>query len=184
MPRGGKPKARLRSKRSTHSSGETVEKRGRLENLKPWKPGQSGNPSGRPRTKILRDITREIVEMVDTKKKKHRARLLIDTVFRQAEKGSLGHFKAIQGMLEEDSSQTRIALTAEGTANGEEACPTCGRKKKVSTEQLLETLRGIYGLGSKPHTIDVVEGNEKGLPPLPDSGASKELPLESASIRP
>jgi hypothetical protein len=26
---------------------------GRIENLKPWKPGESGNPGGRPKTKAI-----------------------------------------------------------------------------------------------------------------------------------
>jgi hypothetical protein len=32
----------------------------RIENLKPWKPGQSGNPGGRPK----RDLTAEIARAI------------------------------------------------------------------------------------------------------------------------
>jgi hypothetical protein len=35
---------------------------GRVENLKPWKPGESGNPGGRPRTK---PITEELQRLLD-----------------------------------------------------------------------------------------------------------------------
>jgi hypothetical protein len=43
---------------------KTVEtkKRGRIENLKPWKPGESGNPGGRPRHDVSSEIARAIFE--------------------------------------------------------------------------------------------------------------------------
>jgi hypothetical protein len=43
---------------------KTVErkKRGRVENLKPWKPGQSGNPGGRPRHDVSSEIARALFE--------------------------------------------------------------------------------------------------------------------------
>jgi hypothetical protein len=34
--------------------------RGRVENLKPWKPGQSGNPGGRPKKDLASLIAQEI----------------------------------------------------------------------------------------------------------------------------
>lgn len=108
--------------------------------------GTIRDPSGRPRTKILREITREIIEMVDTKKKKQRARILIDAAFRQAEKGSLGHFNAIQRMLEEDTTSTRVELTAEGGAP----------KPKLSLQETIATIRQIYGL-SRPEDEPLLE---------------------------
>jgi hypothetical protein len=127
-----------------------------------FQPGTSGNPQGRPRTKIFRQIAREIVEMVDAKKKKQRARILLEALFKEAEKGSLGHFNAIQRMLEEDSSasQARIELKTE-------VVPAVKRMR--STEDVIAALREIYGLGPKKPE---------------DSGACKELPLESTSIQP
>jgi hypothetical protein len=35
---------------------------GRIQNLKPWKPGQSGNPGGRPRRDFAAEIARAIFE--------------------------------------------------------------------------------------------------------------------------
>ena len=35
---------------------------GRNENLKPWKPGQSGNPGGRPKRDLAAEIARAIFE--------------------------------------------------------------------------------------------------------------------------
>lgn len=48
----------------TENSGGTVEtkKRGRTENLKPWKPGQSGNPGGRPKHDVSSEIARAVFE--------------------------------------------------------------------------------------------------------------------------
>jgi len=52
-------KKRLRS--STGNSGKTVgpKKRGRVENLKPFLPGTSGNPEGRPKTAALSAACRD-----------------------------------------------------------------------------------------------------------------------------
>jgi hypothetical protein len=35
---------------------------GRIQNLKPWKPGQSGNPGGRPKRDLAAEIARAIFE--------------------------------------------------------------------------------------------------------------------------
>lgn len=35
-------------------------KRGRIENLKPWKPGQSGNPGGRPKRRPISDAYEKV----------------------------------------------------------------------------------------------------------------------------
>lgn len=35
---------------------------GRIENLKPWKPGRSGNPGGRPKVDLAAEIARAIFE--------------------------------------------------------------------------------------------------------------------------
>jgi hypothetical protein len=59
---------------------------------------------GRPKTKILREIAREIVEEVNPKKKKIRARILLEKLISQAEKGSLGHFQQVLQLLEADAS--------------------------------------------------------------------------------
>jgi hypothetical protein len=126
-----------------------------------FQPGTSGNPQGRPRTKIFRQIAREIVEMIDAKKKKQRARILMDALFKEAEKGSLGHFNAIQRMLEEDSSasQARIELATHVEPE---------KKGAKSTAELLIAIRAIYGLAPVDYSND---------------GACKELPLESTSIQ-
>ncbi len=51
-------------RKSTKNRGKAVEKkkRGRTENLKPWKPGQSGNHGGRPTKDIAAEIARRVFE--------------------------------------------------------------------------------------------------------------------------
>jgi hypothetical protein len=48
--------------KSTANSGKNNGKRGRVENLKPFKPGQSGNPSGRPKKTPLTDLYKELLD--------------------------------------------------------------------------------------------------------------------------
>jgi hypothetical protein len=51
-------------KSATENSGKTVDpkKRGRVENLTPFKPGQTGNPGGRPKKTRLTDAYRALLE--------------------------------------------------------------------------------------------------------------------------
>ena len=39
-----------------------TKRRGRVENLKPWKPGQSGNPGGRPKRDLASEIANAVFE--------------------------------------------------------------------------------------------------------------------------
>ena len=48
----------------TANSGKN---RGRVENLRPWKKGQSGNPSGRPKKTLITDALRARLAEVDPK---------------------------------------------------------------------------------------------------------------------
>jgi len=47
---------------STQNSGSVSGRRGRVENLKPWKQGQSGNPGGKPKVDLAAQIARVIFE--------------------------------------------------------------------------------------------------------------------------
>jgi hypothetical protein len=43
------------------TAAENSEKRGRVENLKPFKPGQSGNPGGRPKKRPITELYERIL---------------------------------------------------------------------------------------------------------------------------
>jgi hypothetical protein len=38
-----------------YMDGMTTQSNGRIQNLRPWRPGQSGNPGGRPKTKLFKE---------------------------------------------------------------------------------------------------------------------------------
>src|SRR5271154_90024 len=51
-------KFEMRPLGASQNSEETVA--GRIENLKPWKPGQSGNPGGRPKNDVASEIAKAV----------------------------------------------------------------------------------------------------------------------------
>jgi Family of unknown function (DUF5681) len=59
------------------STGNSGEKRGRIENLKPFQPGQSGNPSGRPKALFSDAYMRVLERQIPNDAK---GRLFIDAV--------------------------------------------------------------------------------------------------------
>lgn len=126
-----------------------------------FQPGQSGNPSGRPSTKLLRNIARELAEERNPKKRKQKARVWIEALDRKASKGSLGHFEMLLRLLEEDVGvDVRIAGPDGGSISVQHA---------HTSEELLEMFRDIYGLRSKKSAA---------------SGACKTPALDSGSIQP
>ncbi len=70
-----------------------TKKRGRTENLKPWKPGQSGNPGGRPKTKLITQAYQELLMEIDPKTGKTKATLIAEKTLKEALKGNLAAVK-------------------------------------------------------------------------------------------
>ncbi len=60
-----------------------------------FKPGQSGNPGGRPKTKLLTQAYRELLEQVDPKEQKTLAQQIARKVIDQALKGNLAAVKEV-----------------------------------------------------------------------------------------
>ena len=56
--------SRPASQNSGKNSGRGKGRKGRIENLKPWPKGVSGNPGGRPKTKVLSQAYRDQLEQV------------------------------------------------------------------------------------------------------------------------
>ncbi len=70
-----------------------------------FKPGQSGNPGGRPKTKLLTQAYRELLEQVDPKERKTLAQKLARKAVQQALKGNLAALKEITDRTEGKSVQ-------------------------------------------------------------------------------
>ena len=70
-----------------------------------FKPGQSGNPGGRPKTKLLTQAYRELLEQVDPKERKTLAEILARKAVQQALKGNLAALKEITDRTEGKSVQ-------------------------------------------------------------------------------
>jgi hypothetical protein len=94
-------------KASAENGGANTTKRpGRPENLTPWKPGQSGNPGGRPKSKPITDKLLEVLE--DPKQ----LEVLVRVWLKSAQKGSVMHLREIL-----DRVEGRVALPVDVSAN-------------------------------------------------------------------
>jgi hypothetical protein len=84
-----------------NSSANSGKRRGRAEELAPfrWKPGQSGNPGGRPKSKPITDKLLEVLE--DPKQ----LEALVRVWLKNAQKGSVTHLREIL-----DRVEGRVAL--------------------------------------------------------------------------
>jgi hypothetical protein len=139
MGREGKGKSRLRGNRSSRNRRITGAKRlAEIGKDTRFKPGKSGNPTGRPPTKLLRNIAREIAEEIDPKRKSIKGRILVDALYKKAAKGHLGHFQEFARLLEEDlGTDLRIS----GPGGGPIDLDVAARMKEFARK-----VRGIYGL--------------------------------------
>jgi hypothetical protein len=92
---------------TTQNSGKAVEvkKRGRTENLKPWKRGQSGNPGGRPRKSMLTDAARDWLEQVDEKTGLTNAMRCVSALGKKALMGGHEAFRVLGDRAEGKPSQ-------------------------------------------------------------------------------
>ena len=83
---------------------------GRPENLKPWKPGQSGNPGGRPRTRPLTDELTQLLEQdAPNANGKSWALVIAEALLMKARKGDVRAFTVLANRIEGKPHQS-IAL--------------------------------------------------------------------------
>lgn len=59
------------------STQNSEKNRGNVENLKPFKPGQSGNPGGRPKKKLIDEVLAELLGAKNSADAKRIAKALI-----------------------------------------------------------------------------------------------------------
>jgi hypothetical protein len=101
----------------TQNSGGTVEtkKHGRTENLKPWKPGESGNPGGRPKRTPLTDACREV--LAQTIPSDSQARTYAQAIAEMlAAKALEGDIRAAQELADRAEGRPRQSVEIENTA--------------------------------------------------------------------
>ncbi len=110
-----KPRATRTSKRTkplNRSRQDTAQNSGRTAggwfakgNQYRFNPGQSGNPGGRPKTKLITQAYRELLEQLDPKERKTLAQKLARKAVQQALKGNLAALKEITDRTEGKSVQ-------------------------------------------------------------------------------
>ena len=91
----------------------TVEKTvaGRIENLKPWKPGQSGNPGGRPKRKLIDEALEELLLRNDSE-------LALAIAKKLLARAKTGEVKAIQLVAERVQGKPKRQLELSGPDGG------------------------------------------------------------------
>jgi hypothetical protein len=90
----------------------------RLAGLRPWKPGQSGNPNGRPRRKPLTEELERLLDEIDPTDKKHRRtfrkRIVEALAFQVIKKGNVAAFTEIADRVEGKVAQRQEHTGADG----------------------------------------------------------------------
>jgi hypothetical protein len=105
-----KTKRNKTSSAPTENSGKTV--RGKIENLKPWPKGVSGNPGGRPKKTQLTDACRALLETVVSGDPHGRtyAEKIAEVICRMAIKGDI---RAIRELADRAEGRPRQAIQIE-----------------------------------------------------------------------
>jgi Family of unknown function (DUF5681) len=94
-------------KPSSANSGKNSGRRGRIENLKPWPKGVSGNLSGRPKSKRLSDAYRRQLEQLVPGDAEGRtwAELIAQAQIRSAARGNVQAARELTDRTEGKASQ-------------------------------------------------------------------------------
>ena len=96
----GKPKgAKAKHHKPRNTSGRKTG--GRVENLRPWKPGQSGNPKGRPKGSGVKDIAlafnARLSRFVDEDERVREIDVLFHDLLAQSRRGSSAAARTLLG---------------------------------------------------------------------------------------
>ena len=89
--------------------------RGRAENLSPWKPGQSGNPGGRPKKRsISEELERLLAEEAPNSGGRLWAVVIAEALLRKARKGDV---RAIAELANRIEGKPHQSLAVDMNAN-------------------------------------------------------------------
>jgi hypothetical protein len=140
-----------------NSSANSGKRRGRAEELAPfrWKPGQSGNPGGRPKRKPLTDTLLEVLE--DPKQ----LEALVRVWLKSAQKGSIMHLREIL-----DRVEGRVALPVDVSAN----------VTHELTDEEKARAREVLARMTEYAAQDAAQDAARSLPPASDDAELKTLP--------
>jgi len=80
---------------------------GRIENLKPWRKGESGNPGGRPRRKLLTEELERLLEQeAPAANGRTWAAVIAETLLKQGRKGNVRAIAEIGDRVEGKARQS------------------------------------------------------------------------------
>lgn len=113
---------------------ESTKKRGNPQNLRPpWKPGQSGNPGGRPKKIITGMIEAELARVVPGDKERRTwLQLMVQAQIRQAIKGDVKSFAEITDRVEGKAMQALQMSGPNGSAIQVDAISREEREKRIA----------------------------------------------------
>lgn len=123
------------SRSEQRENSARIKRRGNPEKIRPhqFKPGQSGNPGGRPKTTPLTDALCELLGKPYPNDARHRtfAQVIAAAQVKKAEKGSIAHFNAVADRVEGRPRQMMELAGPDGAAI------------PISVENLDERLRAL-----------------------------------------
>lgn len=83
----------------TENSDKNTKRRGRVENLKPWKPGQTGNPGGRPKGIVSSALSKQLLRRAANGGKSD-LDAVVEAIIKTAKKGNTPAFCAIRDTVD------------------------------------------------------------------------------------
>jgi hypothetical protein len=109
---------------------------GRVENLKPWRKGESGNPGGRPRRKLLTDELERLLEQeAPAANGKTWAAVIAETLLKQGRKGNVRAIAEIGDRVEGKAQQSVELINNEALCSRIREGIREGRKRALAGER-------------------------------------------------
>ncbi len=147
LNRGGKPSDKRRGPKGAGGPFTENSERNRersLANLKPFQPGQSGNPGGRPKTKHLTHALLKVLESTDKKTGRTIAEVLVAALAKRGRRGDVPALNLIwnrsEGVMAQPIEVSGIESLGEmiKKADEREALEAIEREKPVAAATNIE----------------------------------------------